>query len=79
MVKEINAIKPMKINKTVITRSAACTAQQVYLLGTFNADDTPLLLSQASVCFIQGPPEGMIVGVMATEQRGTLFANRRFR
>jgi len=60
-----------KINKTIISQNAICTAYQVYLLGTFNPDGTPLLLTQASVCFIQGPPDGMVVGVMASEQPKT--------
>ena len=60
-----------KITKNRISQSAACTAQQIYLLWTFNPDGTPLLLTQASVCFIQGPPEGMVVGVMSSEQPKT--------
>ena len=60
-----------KINKSIISRNPVCTPYQVYLLGTFNPDGTPLLLTHASACFIQGPPDGMVVGVMVPEQPKT--------
>jgi flavin reductase (DIM6/NTAB) family NADH-FMN oxidoreductase RutF len=61
-----------KINKSVVSRMPACTPYQVYLLGTFNPDGTPLWLAHASACYIPGPPEGMVAGVMASEQPKTL-------
>ena len=58
----------MKKNKKIITPiSASDAAQQVYLLGTYNLDKTPFLLSVAFVCYIPGPPEGVIVGVVGSE------------
>jgi len=60
-----------KIGKSIVSRNPVCTPYQVYLLGTCNPDGTPLLLTHASACFIPGPPEGMVVGVMASEQPKT--------
>jgi flavin reductase (DIM6/NTAB) family NADH-FMN oxidoreductase RutF len=60
-----------KITKSIVPRNPACTPYQVYLLGTRNPDGTPLFLTHASACFIPGPPEGMVVGVMASEQPRT--------
>ena len=57
-----------KIEKRVIPVSAACTAQQLYILGTYNSDGTLFLQTQAFVCYIPGPPEGMIVGVVESDK-----------
>ena len=57
-----------KIEKRTIPVSAACTAQQLYILGTYNPDGTLFLQTQAFVCYIPGPPEGMIVGVVESDK-----------
>jgi len=56
------------IEKRIIPVSAACTAQQLYLLGTYNTNGTIFLQTQAFVCYIPGPPEGMIVGVVESDR-----------
>ena len=57
-----------KIERRIIPVSAACTAQQLYILGTYNPDGTLFLQTQAFVCYISGPPEGMIVGIVESEK-----------
>ena len=57
-----------KIEKIIFPATVACTAQQLYLLGTFNPDGALFLQTQAFVCYIPGPPEGMVLGVVASEQ-----------
>ena len=57
-----------KIEKSIVSISPTYSAQQVYLLGTFNPDGTLFLQSQAFVCYIPGPPEGNILGIVASEQ-----------
>ena len=57
-----------KIKRRIIPVSAACTAQQLYILGTHNPDGTLFLQTQAFVCYIPGPPEGMIVGVVESDK-----------
>ena len=57
-----------KIERRIIPVSAACTAQQLYILGTYNPDGTLFLQTQAFVCYIPGPPEGMIVGVVESDR-----------
>ena len=56
------------MKKIITPVSAADAAQQVYLLGTYNPDRTLFLLSIASVCYIPGPPESMVVGVVGSTQ-----------
>jgi flavin reductase (DIM6/NTAB) family NADH-FMN oxidoreductase RutF len=57
-----------KIERRIIPVSAASAAQQLYMLGTYNLDGTPFLQTQAFVCYIPGPPEGMIVGVVESDK-----------
>ena len=57
-----------KIDRRMIPVSAACTAQQLYILGTYNSDGTLFLQTQGFVCYIPGPPEGMIVGVVESDK-----------
>ena len=57
-----------KIKKTAVSIAPPCTAQQVYLLGTYNPDGTLLLQSQAFVCYIPGPPEGRIIAIATSDQ-----------
>ena len=57
-----------KIDKQIVEIAPPCSAQQVYLLGTFNHDGTLLLQTQAFVSYIPGPPEGKIVNVVYSEQ-----------
>ena len=56
-----------KIEKQIVEPSPPCTAQQIYLLGTYNPDGTLYLQTQAFVCYIPGPPEGKIIGVVHSE------------
>ena len=57
-----------KIERRIVPVSAACSAQQLYMLGTYSPDGIPFLLTQAFVCYIPGPPEGMIVGVAESDK-----------
>ena len=57
-----------KIEKTMVSLAPPCSAQQVYLLGTYNVDGTLFLQSQAFVCYIPGPPEGKVIGLAASDQ-----------
>ena len=57
-----------KIERRISPVSVACTAQQLYILGTYNADGTAFLQTQAFVCYIPGPPEGMVVGVVQSDK-----------
>ena len=57
-----------KIEKRAIPVSAACTAQQLYILGTYNPDKTLCIQTQAFVCYIPGPPESMMVGVVESDK-----------
>ena len=57
-----------KIEKITVSVPPISGAQQLYLLGTYNLDGTLLLQTQAFVCYIPGPPEGNIIGVVASDQ-----------
>ena len=57
-----------KIDRRIIPVSAAFSPLQLYMLGTYNPDDTPFLQTQAFICFIPGPPEGIIVGVVESDK-----------
>jgi len=63
-----------KSEKITIPVSVSAAAQQVYLLGTYNPDNTLLLLSVAFVCYIPGPPEGVVVSVAGSDQTKTNIA-----
>jgi flavin reductase (DIM6/NTAB) family NADH-FMN oxidoreductase RutF len=68
-----------KIERRIIPVSAACTAQQLYILGTYNTDGTLHVQTQAFVCYIPGPPEGMIVGVVASDKiKENIFREQAF-
>jgi len=60
--------KNKKIERRTIPASAACTPQQLYMIGTYNSDGTVFLQTQAFVCYIPGPPESMIVGIVESDQ-----------
>lgn len=45
-----------KIARRISPVSVACTAQQLYMLGTYNSDGTVILQTQASVCYLPGSP-----------------------
>jgi len=57
-----------KIERRITPVSAACSVQQLYILGTYNLDGTLFLQTQAFVCYIPGPPEGMIAGVVESDK-----------
>ena len=57
-----------KIEKITVSVPPISGAQQLYLVGTYNLDGTPLLQTQAFVCYIPGPPEGNIIAVVASNQ-----------
>ena len=57
-----------KIEKQIVEIAPPCTAQQVYLLGSYNPDETILLQTQAFVCYIPGPPEGKVIGVVYSDE-----------
>ena len=57
-----------KIEKKVVELAPPCTAQQLYLLGTYNPDGTILLQTQAFVSYVPGPPEGKLISVVYSEE-----------